>query len=103
MRILSAPDVEPVRIVDESTMRQPLVTFNWMADTVDGAHGFTVEAIYDVTIVRRSLKAGAPETPVRPLSRGERSVFVAPSSHFDFTQLQVSRVASQRGDEKGSG
>ena len=85
VRIVDAPDVEPVRIVDDSAMRQPLVTFNWMADTVEGARGFTVEAIYDVTIARRSLESGAPETPVRPLSRGERSVFLAPSSHFDFT------------------
>ena len=42
-------------------------------------------ATYDVTIARRRLEPGDPSAPVPELSRSERSAFLAPSNHFDFT------------------
>jgi transglutaminase-like putative cysteine protease len=78
------PFAEPGRISDESGLRQPLATLNWIPDSIEGAHGFTVEATYDVTITRRTLTPGEPAIAVRPLSRAERSAFLAPSNHFDF-------------------
>jgi transglutaminase-like putative cysteine protease len=76
---------EPGRITDESALRQPLATLHWIPETTLAAQSFTVLATYDVTITRRSLEPGDPTAPVPALSRSERSAFVAPSNHFDFT------------------
>jgi len=84
IRINEALAAEPGKIADESTMRQPLTTMHWFPDSVDGGRMFTVEATYDVTISRRALEPGEPAVPVPSLTRAERSVFLAPSSHFDF-------------------
>jgi transglutaminase-like putative cysteine protease len=85
IRIDEAPAAEPGRIADESTMRQPLATLHWFPTTFEDGQHFTVEATYDVTINCRVLEPGLPPVPVPPLTRAERSVFLASSSHFDFT------------------
>lgn len=85
IRIMDAPLAEPGRMSDESALRQPLTTMHWFPDTIDGGQGFTVEATYDLTINRRLLEPGEPTAPVTRLTRAERSAFLAPSNHFDFT------------------
>ena len=70
---------------DETALRQPLTTMHWFPDTIDGGQGFTVEATYELTINRRRLEPGEPTAPVTRLTRAERSAFLAPSKHFDFT------------------
>jgi transglutaminase-like putative cysteine protease len=86
--ITEAPVAEPGRMSDDSGMRQPLATLHWIPDSIEGAHSFTVEATYDVTIARRSLESGEPARPVPRLTRAERSAFLAPSNHFDFTSTK---------------
>ena len=76
---------EPGRIPDESALRQPLATLHWTPESTLAAQSFTVLATYDVTIARRSLQPGDPSAPVPQLTRSERSAFLAPSNHFDFT------------------
>jgi transglutaminase-like putative cysteine protease len=88
IRIMEAPLAELGRTSDESALRQPLATLHWFPDTIDGGQGFTVEAIYDLTINRRKLEPGEPTARVTPLSRAERSAFLAPSNHFDFTSAK---------------
>jgi transglutaminase-like putative cysteine protease len=88
IKIEDAPFAEPGRLADESGMRQPLATLKWVPENIEGARQFTVDATYDVTITRRTLEPGEPALPVRPLARAERSVFLAPSNHFDFTSPQ---------------
>ena len=85
IRIEDVPFAEPGRMPDESGMRQPLATLHWVPASVEGAHRFTVEATYDLTITRRKLEPGEPVLPVPRLSRAERSVLLASSNHFDFT------------------
>jgi transglutaminase-like putative cysteine protease len=85
IRIMDTPSAEPGSIADESSLRQPLATLHWFPDSIDGGRNFTVEATYDLTINRRALKPGEPAAAVRPLTRGERSAFLASSKHFDFT------------------
>jgi transglutaminase-like putative cysteine protease len=85
IRIKEAPAAQPGRIADESTMRQPLATLHWFPASIDDGQHFTVEATYDLTIKRRALEPGLPAMPVPPLTRAERSVFLASSNHFDFT------------------
>jgi transglutaminase-like putative cysteine protease len=85
IRIIEAPSAESGSIADESSLRQPLATLHWFPDSVDGGRGFTVEAIYDLTINRRTLEPGEPAAAVPPLTRAERSAFLATSKHFDFT------------------
>ncbi len=87
-RIIEAPSAEPGRLLDESSLRQPLATLHWFPDTVDGGRGFTVEATYDLTINRRTLEPGERTGPLPRLTRAERSAFLAPSKHFDFTSPQ---------------
>ena len=69
-QILEAPLAEAGRMNDESGLRQPLATLHWMPESNEGAHGFTVEATYDLTITRRKLEPGEPARPVTPLSPG---------------------------------
>jgi hypothetical protein len=83
--IADMPSAEPGRTNDETGMHQPLATLHWVPDTVEAGHGFTAIATYDVTITRRTLEPGEPPRPVNRLTRAERSAFLAPSNHFDFT------------------
>jgi transglutaminase-like putative cysteine protease len=85
IRINEAPAAQPGRVTDESPMRQPLATLHWFPDSIDDGRHFTVEATYDLTINRRALEPGLPTVPVPPLTRAERSVFLAASNHFDFS------------------
>jgi transglutaminase-like putative cysteine protease len=85
IRIIEAPSAEPGWIADEGSLRQPLATLHWFPDSVDGGRSFTVEAIYDLTINRRTLEPGEPAAAVPRLTRAERSAFLASSKHFDFT------------------
>ena len=85
IRVNETPAAEPGRSADESAMRQPLATLHWFPASIDDGQHFTVEATYDVTINRRTLEPGLPPVPVPPLTRAERSAFLASSNHFDFT------------------
>jgi hypothetical protein len=85
IQVVEAPFAEPGRINDESALRQPLATLRWIPDSIEGASGFTVEATYELTITRRTLEPGEAKLTVAPLTRAERSVFLAPSNQFDFT------------------
>ena len=84
-RIAEAPLAEADRITDESTLRQPLVAMHWFPSHDDTSHALTAEAVYEVSITRRTLEPGAGSTPVRRLTTAERSVFLAATTHFDFS------------------
>ena len=85
IHVIEAPAAEPGRITDESAMRQPLKTLHWFPTSFEDGRHFTVEATYDVTINRRVLEPGDGAVPVPPLTRAQRSNFLAASNHFDFT------------------
>jgi transglutaminase-like putative cysteine protease len=85
IRVNLKPAVQPGRIADDSTMRQPLITLHWFPASTDDGQRFTVDAIYELTINGRTLVPGLPAEPVTSLTRAERSVFLASSNHFDFT------------------
>ncbi len=85
VRIAEAPFAEADQITDESALRQPLVALHWFPEGNDTTHVLTAEAIYEVTITRRTLEPGAASTPVRRLTLAERSGFLAATTHFDFS------------------
>jgi transglutaminase-like putative cysteine protease len=85
IQISEAPAAEPGRITDETALRQPLATLHWFPTTVEDGQQFTALATYDVTINRRVLEPGLSTASVPPLTRADRSAFLAASNHFDFT------------------
>src|SRR5271157_146491 len=85
VRIAEAPFAEADQITDESALRQPLVALHWFPEGNDATHILTAEAIYEVTITRRTVEPGAASTPVRRLTLAERSGFLAATTHFDFS------------------
>jgi transglutaminase-like putative cysteine protease len=84
-QIAGAPLAAVGYITDESALSQPLTLLHWYPDNIDGAQNVIAEAIYDVTITRRTLEPGEPIQPVPRLKPVERSTFLAPTSHFDFS------------------
>jgi transglutaminase-like putative cysteine protease len=84
IKVEDAPFAEVGKMTDETGLRQPLLTLHWVPDTAQGAHGFTVQATYDLTITRRALEPGEPIDVVPRLTKGQRSAFLASSQHFDF-------------------
>ena len=58
---------------------------HWFPGAAEGTGVVTAEAVYDVSITRRTLEPGAAPTPVRRLTPVERSVYLAATSHFDIT------------------
>jgi len=88
VRISEAPQAEVNQISDESSLRQPLVTLHWFPAGDDPTHALTAEAVYEVSITRRTLEPGAGSIPVRRLTAVERSLFLAATTHFDFSSTR---------------
>ncbi len=85
VRVAEAPFAESNQIIDESGLRQPIVVLHWLPGVNDANHSFRAEAEYEVTITRRTLESGDPSAPVRRLTPAERSVYLAATTHFDFS------------------
>ncbi len=60
------------------------MALHWFPDGSDATHILNAEADYEVTVTRRTLEPGAASTPVRRLTPGVRSAFLAATAHFDF-------------------
>ena len=71
IRVNAMPAAQPGRIADDSAMRQPLVTLHWFPQSIEDGQSFTVDAIYNLTINRRTLVPGLPAEPVTAPTRAE--------------------------------
>jgi hypothetical protein len=103
IQISEAPAAEPGRINDETALRQPLATLHWFPTTVEDGQHFTALATYDVTINRRVLETGLSTVTVPPLTRAERSAFLAAANHFDFTSQKFRAWQSEQNLKRNQG
>jgi transglutaminase-like putative cysteine protease len=83
--IVEAPQAESRRIADEGSLHQPLLALHWFPDHPAAQHSVTAQAIYEVTINRRTLEPGPAAEPAARLTPRQRTAFLASTKHFDFT------------------
>ena len=85
VEIADAPFAEVALATDEGALRQALIALHWFPGNDYGAQNVMADAVYEVTITRRTLEPGEPIRPVPRLRPFERSAFLAPTIHFDYS------------------